>query len=192
MRLEEVEALGQYSSEMIDKFPNLDMLEIGAWKGMSTVALSKSIVGSKKKIKLYSIDPHEGFVDYHRRNIGSSYEEFCENIKIAGVDSVVSCIKKRAEDVEWDRSISLLFIDGLHHYKDIKHDFEKFVPWVVNGGLILIHDFGSGIWPEVKQYILTEVWPVLSTKRKKRFAQRYQFEKKARVKTMLVLEKIHG
>lgn len=49
-------------------------------------------------------------------------------------------IQGMSEEIEWDKEIDVLFIDGAHDYKSVKNDFEKYEPFVKKGGLILMHD----------------------------------------------------
>lgn len=101
------------------------IVEIGSWKGKSTVWLAK---GSKdgKGIKIYAIDPHKGSSE-HRKWYGKvwTFEEFKENIKKARVDDVVVPIVKTSEETvrNWDKLVELLFIDGAHEYELVKQDF---------------------------------------------------------------------
>jgi hypothetical protein len=39
-----------------------------------------------------------------------------------------------------DAPIELLFIDGAHQYELVREDFERWVPKVVDGGWVLLHD----------------------------------------------------
>lgn len=41
---------------------------------------------------------------------------------------------------EWEREIDLLFIDGNHHYEDVKRDFKQWSRFMAPDGLILLHD----------------------------------------------------
>ena len=40
----------------------------------------------------------------------------------------------------WDKRIDLLFIDGSHHYEDVRRDFQQWSRFLVADGRILIHD----------------------------------------------------
>lgn len=184
----DVIGLVKNAQAMAKRFPELDMLEIGAWKGKSAVVIAKELKEAKANIKLYSIDPHEGFKDYNRQYCSPTYEAFCDNMKEYEVSHIVTCIRKKAEDVKWTRLISLLFIDGLHGYKDIKHDFEKFEPHVVVGGCIAIHDYWGSFWRDVKEYILKEV--LLMGIRPNKPQKRFNIT--ARYGSTLYLEKKHG
>jgi predicted O-methyltransferase YrrM len=173
----DVEGLVKYTQLIAEKFPNLDMLEIGAWEGKSAVVIARELKEMKANIKLHSIDPHDGFRDYNHQS-KPTYKMFCHNMKRYEVDSIVTCIRKKAAEVKWERLISFLFIDALHKYEDIKHDFEKFEPYVVDGGCIAIHDY-FGIWKDIKKYVLKEVFPT------------GRFKKLERCGSALFLEKRH-
>jgi glycosyltransferase involved in cell wall biosynthesis len=40
----------------------------------------------------------------------------------------------------WNKTIDILHIDGSHHYEDIKRDFETWINFVSDDGVILMHD----------------------------------------------------
>lgn len=118
------------------------IVEIGSWKGKSTVCLAR---GSKdgKEVKVYAIDPHTGSLE-HQRKMGRvwTFEEFEQNIKKAAVDSVVVPLVKASEEAvrNFNRPIEILFIDGNHEYRAVKLDFELWFPKVIEGGIIAFHD----------------------------------------------------
>jgi hypothetical protein len=41
---------------------------------------------------------------------------------------------------DFDEPIELLFVDGSHEEEDVRHDFETWVPKVVDGGIVAFHD----------------------------------------------------
>ena len=61
----------------------------------------------------------------------------------------------RSEKIPWDKEIDVLFIDGDHTYEGVKADYEKYEPFVKDGGIILMHDithrhFGvKDFWKEI-------------------------------------------
>ena len=40
----------------------------------------------------------------------------------------------------WKQPIDILHIDGMHDYKSVKNDFEKWSPFVKENGVIVMHD----------------------------------------------------
>jgi predicted O-methyltransferase YrrM len=115
------------------------IVEIGSWKGKSTAALAR---GASKvhNEKVYAIDPHgvlpeEGYLQ-------ATTDEFLDNIKRAGVEaSVVPMIMtSEAAARGWDKPIRLLWIDGDHRYNAAKLDFTLWEPFLVQGGLLAMHD----------------------------------------------------
>jgi len=40
----------------------------------------------------------------------------------------------------WKEKIELFWVDGRHDYEHVKMDFKAFSPFVINGGLIVLHD----------------------------------------------------
>jgi predicted O-methyltransferase YrrM len=115
------------------------IVEIGSWKGKSTVALALG-AGNLHSEKIYAIDPHrvmpeEGYLE-------DTEAEFLANIKRAGVaDRVVPMIMtSEAAAREWDKPIRLLWIDGDHRYEAAKLDFSLWEPHLVEGGLLAMHD----------------------------------------------------
>ncbi|HEX6768520.1 MAG TPA: class I SAM-dependent methyltransferase [Candidatus Binatia bacterium] len=125
--------LGQFNDR------NGVIVEIGSWKGKSTVALALG-AGNIRSGKIYAIDPHrvmpeEGYLE-------DTEAEFLANIKSAGVaDRVVPMIMTSAAAArEWDKPIRLLWIDGDHRYEAAKLDFSLWEPHLVEGGLLAMHD----------------------------------------------------
>jgi len=118
------------------------IVEIGSWKGVSTIWLGK---GSKagNRVKIYAIDPHLGS-PIHRKMYGKvwTFEEFKNNIKMAKVDDIIAPIVKTSEGAEkgWgNKPIEFLWIDGNHEYKFVKLDFDKWFPHLADGGIIAFH-----------------------------------------------------
>ena len=115
------------------------IVEIGSWKGKSTAALARGASRVHDE-KIYAIDPHgvppeEGYLQATR-------DEFLDNIKRAGVEArVVPMIMTSEAAVEgWDKPIRLLWIDGDHRYEPAKLDFTLWEPFLVEGGILAMHD----------------------------------------------------
>jgi MMP 1-O-methyltransferase len=107
------------------------IVEIGSWKGKSTICLG---LGSKagKGVRIYAVDPH---ADYR-------HGEFKENVERAGIADLVTPVKGLSQEVvdQFEEPIELLFVDGSHEEADVREDFDKWVPKVVEGGTVAFHD----------------------------------------------------
>ncbi|MCI4621426.1 hypothetical protein AT960_11170 [Priestia megaterium] len=120
---------------MVDHLPG-DIVEIGSYKGKSTIALALgSSIMSTQKRPIYAIDP---FND-------SYYYSFWGNIKYHRLENFVIPIKKLSTHAYEDcpQSIAALFIDGDHEYTSVKHDIMYYAPRVVKGGFIVFHDYSE-------------------------------------------------
>jgi len=135
---EEVPYLGQKAAEAGDT-----IVEIGcAFGGSTTVFLLNKAEG----VQVYSIDP---FVPDSKGGIQAGIDE-CRF-------AVAQALNKRQRDEalddwhliegysfdvvrSWKKRIDLLFIDGSHHYEDVRRDFEQWSRFLAADGRIIIHD----------------------------------------------------
>lgn len=119
------------------------IIEIGSWKGKSTVCLARGSKSGNKKT-VYAIDPHTGSPE-HQGEFGGkvwTFDIFTETLKRAGADDVVTPIVKTSNEAvkDFTESIGLIFIDGAHEYEPVKQDFLEWEPKVLDGGIIAFHD----------------------------------------------------
>lgn len=133
------------------------LVEIGSYCGKSTIVIAGCLSILGVNAALHAIDPHEGLLGASDSEIGvgvlsGSFDEFAANMSRAGLTDFVIPILSRSFDVEWSRAISLLFIDGLHDLASVRGDGSRFVPWVVQGGLVAFHDYAP-FFPGVMQYV---------------------------------------
>src|SRR5919198_5256827 len=107
------------------------IVEIGSWRGKSTTCLG---LGSKagSLVPIFAIDPHSEH----------TFGDFKRNIDAAGISDLVTPMPGRSQDLAegFDQPIELLFIDGAHQYDLVLEDFERWVPKVVEGGVVAMHD----------------------------------------------------
>ena len=134
------------------------IVEIGSWKGKSTIWLAKGSQ-SGKQVPVYAIDPHTGSKEHQRR--GSkvwTFDEFRHNIESAQVKQFVKPLVmesvKAAKLVK--EPVELVFIDGAHDYASVKADFKAWYPKLVSGGIIAFHD--SITWKGVRQLMEESVF----------------------------------
>ena len=140
------------------------IVEIGSWKGKSTVCLA---LGSKAggKGKVFAIDPHQGLADDCAQVYLPEKTEaiFRKNISRAQVDDIVTPLVMTSEDAskDWEEAISMLFIDGAHDAENARLDFTLWYPYLQDGGVICFHDAiyrlshnQSGVRKVVCKYVL--------------------------------------
>jgi predicted O-methyltransferase YrrM len=109
------------------------IVEIGCYKGRSTIALASGSK-SRNREKVYVVDPLRE---------GSWREEFLKNIREAGLEDYVIADFRRSEEAvkDFKGAVRLLFIDGSHEYKDVSGDILFWKEFLIEGGLIILHDY---------------------------------------------------
>ncbi|EEK78639.1 class I SAM-dependent methyltransferase [Bacillus cereus] len=121
------------------------IVEIGSYKGKSTIALALgSLQISSKKRPIYAIDPF----------VVPPFQYFKENIEKHGLENIIIPIKKHSEEACDDipDTIAAIFIDGNHDYNHVRQDIINYSPKVVQGGILLFHDY-SDYFPGVCQAV---------------------------------------
>jgi predicted O-methyltransferase YrrM len=107
------------------------IVEIGSWKGKSTICLG---LGSRAGdgVRIFAIDPH---ADYR-------FGDFKANVERAGISDLVIPVPSLSQDAAdgFDEPIELLFVDGSHVEEDVRVDFDRWVPKVVDEGWVAFHD----------------------------------------------------
>lgn len=132
------------------------IVEIGSWKGKSTICLGKGGQDGNK-VKIYAIDPHVGSPEHHKMfGKVNTYQEFVQNIKNAGIEQNVKPIRKTSENAvkNFHELIELLFVDGAHEFKLVQFDIKSWFPKVRDGGVIAIHDTWGFPGPNLATAIL--------------------------------------
>lgn len=127
-----------------------DIVEIGSFKGKSTIALglgSKWI--SKRKRQIYAVDPFTDSSMYH----GNYYVQFLYNIQSVQLNNYALPIKSYSHlaITQCPALFSALFVDGDHSYNGVKLDIQLYTPRVVPGGLIAFHDYST--YPDVRKAV---------------------------------------
>jgi len=128
-------------------------LEVGSYCGKSAIYLGFSAKESGRL--LFSVDHHRGSEEnqpgweWHDPEIVDpetglidTLPEFRRNIKKAGLeDNVVAVVGDSPVIAKnWSTPLALLFIDGGHGAEPAHEDYENWVPKLLIGGKLLIHD----------------------------------------------------
>jgi predicted O-methyltransferase YrrM len=135
------------------------ILEVGSWKGRSTVSLGLGLVSGSVNGKIYAVDPHEGIIAGKKKLEGPTFKEFVANCKRFRVEKFVIPVRKTSTEAakNWDRPIDFLFIDGLHDEAHALEDYQLWNSHVQNGGVIAFHDgfLGeAGVWNVIRSFVL--------------------------------------
>jgi len=140
----------EYLFNKVKSLPNdAVIVEIGSYKGRSTVAMSYACIGTNRKI--YCIDTWDGNdTDFSDRNF---FEIWQENLVKNGLSQYVVPLRgyshqilSQWEELTGDKAIDFIFIDGSHQFLDVLKDYEQSLPLVKDGGWIAFQDVVP-TWP---------------------------------------------
>jgi len=134
------------------------VVEIGSWKGRSTICLAQGLKDNRTDEKIYAIDPHIGSSEHQGKGKINTFAEFKKNIKEAGVASVIKSIVKTSHEAskKFNDPVEFIFIDGAHEYEYVKEDFDDWFPKIVNGGIMAFHD--TIVWPGPKEVVKDKIF----------------------------------
>lgn len=122
------------------------VVEIGAYRGGSTVALAKGVQKAGRGL-ITSIDPHIPATGIYGGIFSSEdHERYLENLERFGVIPWVRhiCTDAKTAACEWSSSIDLLWIDGDHRYEGVSSDISLWVPFVKDQGIVIFDDVVPG------------------------------------------------
>jgi predicted O-methyltransferase YrrM len=114
------------------------IVEIGSYKGRSTLLLALAASELGRGTTVVAIDPHTG---YHFGNGADTYDALVSALEAAGVTSVVDVRRERSADAELELPIALGFVDGLHDADSVREDRTQIARRLVPGGLVAFHDY---------------------------------------------------
>jgi len=125
-------------------FDNAVFVEVGSWLGKSSVFMGVEIINSGKRIRMDCVDIWQMTPDYQQYDLGGKdlYDLFLQNI--LPVKSVVRPVKKTsvaAAATYQQESVDFIFIDGSHHFQDVRDDLRAWWPKLKPGGFFAGHDY---------------------------------------------------
>lgn len=123
---------------------NKNILEIGSWKGRSTICFALGLKSVNSDNKVYAVDPHLGSIE-HVRKFGKvdTYKEFLVNISNLGLSEYIIPLRKKSVEAVDDikGELDFILVDGSHIYKDVKDDYLIWFSRLSNNGKIGFHDY---------------------------------------------------
>lgn len=129
------------------------MLEIGSYCGKSSVYLGAA--ARERETVLFALDHHRGSEEnqpgweWHEPDLVDpavgridTLPRFRRTVHDAGLEGTVVALVGDSPTVarHWRTPLALLFIDGGHGHEPAHRDYDCWVPWVDDDGLLLIHD----------------------------------------------------
>jgi predicted O-methyltransferase YrrM len=120
-----------------------EVVEIGSYKGRSTVRLATALKTTGEK-KLHACDPFTapGIPGQDLKTDDAVYAEFQKNLKTCEVADRVIVHRQLSTDLarDWRAPVRLLWVDGDHSYAGTTADFDAWSHFVPPGGFIAFHD----------------------------------------------------
>jgi hypothetical protein len=143
----------------VNTFPDNSLfVEIGSWKGTSAAYMGVELINANKKnTKFVCVDTwgenDDGEYISDKSVINNTlYQEFLDNIKPLQNNGLnIVPIRNRSDLAVsdfMDSSIDFLYIDGSHHYKNVKNDILLYLPKMKTTSIVAGHDWQS---PDVRR-----------------------------------------
>jgi glycosyltransferase involved in cell wall biosynthesis len=117
------------------------IVELGTHSGFSFFAFCQAAQATGLETRCFAVDTWKG--DEHAGFYGEDVFEHVNrynNLHYSAFSSLVRSTFDEALPHFFDSSVDMLHIDGRHHYDDVKHDFESWVPKLSERAVVLFHN----------------------------------------------------
>jgi hypothetical protein len=118
------------------------IVEVGSYRGRSAVALGRGSLDGHR-VPVFAIEPHEEFTGVLGGKFGPvDRGAFYQAMLDTSCYHVVRLINLGSTMVapNWNRNVSLLWIDGDHTYEGVKTDFESWLPHLNANATVVFDD----------------------------------------------------
>lgn len=113
-----------------------DVVEVGSYKGRSTLAIALPVIELGLPVDVTTIDPH---CNYRFGDGTDTHAPLLANLRRHRLDDV-RVIRGRSTDVLLEAPVCFAFLDGLHDSASLRADHAWVGPHLVPGGLLAFHD----------------------------------------------------
>ncbi|MEZ7996946.1 MAG: class I SAM-dependent methyltransferase [Halioglobus sp.] len=129
------------------------ILEIGSYCGKSTIYLGLACRTNNSTV--FALDHHRGSEEHQQgeffhdpdlydagEGVMDTFREFRRNMRRAGLDEVVVPVVAGSEAAarHWQTPLAMVFIDGGHSLEAALTDYRCWMPHLMRGGVLAIHD----------------------------------------------------
>lgn len=121
-------------AELVARLRPRCVMEIGTCRGGTLLVMSRL---SDSGATVISLDLPDSWI---RGPLLKTFRYRRQSLQIVQGDSHSSAIQERIRRILKHRKIDLLFIDGDHSYEGVKEDFEAYMPFVQEKGVVAFHD----------------------------------------------------
>lgn len=174
--------------------PEAVVVEVGAWKGRSTLAIASGLE-LVRDARLIAVDTFSGDPGWAEQpDPTEARQTFEGNTSSVAFLEIVQAPSAEAAALVPDRSIDWVFIDALHDYKSVRSDIAAWAPKLRRGALMSGHDYGrAGVTEAVsvsfgRVAIEGSVWMTRKHPRARpiRVAHRYAFSIRRKLRSSVM------
>ena len=126
---------------MTESMAGTVVVEVGCYRGETTRCLAKATARP-----YIAVDPYKGY--------GGAEEDFARfREKVQGLGNVIHEQTTSGDAARnwWHGPASLVFIDAVHDYDNTSFDIESWLPKIVPGGILALHDVDQAIFPGTRR-----------------------------------------
>lgn len=155
-----------YLTDAIDRYRPGLVIEIGVWKGASVITLANRMRDLGCDGCVLAVDTWLGSAEHwlhdeiprHPNGTSALYDLFRSNVLRAGLDDYVVPLPLDAQSAATvikavDLRPVVLHLDGSHDLASVTRDLEAWWPLIQPGGMLIVDDYDSPDWPDVKRAV---------------------------------------